>query len=220
MDKLKKVAVVWVIILSFIVATLFVFGPKEAPSFSWEVTVDDEFEFIATASGFIESAPFGTVEPIVLSRIANTSIVAKIVYLPTRNIESEDSLLDVVLVNKVSTRFSNGSSIPANISSTLNKLISRFFMPIGAWDYLDSLFPDTPEDAGQHEFGCDTYLSRLENQTFYFGYRHFNVDAGDWWYGSVSCSNGTPLTITTASSSYHPPYVFYQWTFTLKLIVI
>jgi len=219
MDKWKKVAVVWVIILGFIVATSVIFGPKEAPSFSWAVTIDDEFEFNATASGFIEYAPYGTVEAIALSCIANTSIVAKIVYLPTRNIDSEDTFLDVVLVNKVSTRFSNGSSIPSNISSTLNNLISRFIMPIGAWGYLDSLFPDTPEDAGQHEFGCNTYLSRLENQTLYFGHRHFNVDAGSWWYGSVSCSDGTPLTMTTASLSYHPPYVAYSWQFTLKLIV-
>lgn len=213
-----KIPAACVIAGCILVVSIVIILPRENLTFSWSVAIGDEFEFNVSAYGMIEDPPGYLVESIELSIIANTTIVVTIDSLPSIDIKSEEKFLDAVFENKVSTRFSNGSDIPTNISSALNGLVSRFFMPVGNWNFLDSLFPDSPEDAGQLEFGCNTYLSQLNNDSFFFGHRYYNVDAGSWWHGYISCSNGVPHVIVTASSSYHPSYVFYSWTFRLDLI--
>ena len=219
MDRTKKAAIaVCFIVLGLLFVDSIVMFPWEQPTFSWGINSGDEFEFNVTAFGAIEYPPLGSSEPIVLSSIANSSITVRIESLPTPIILTETDFLDLISAIKVSSRFSNGSDIPTNVSVQLNELISRLFIPIGAWEFLDSLFPDTTEDAGQHEFGCNTYLSKLYDTSFFLGHRRFNVDAGSWWHGNVSRSNGAPLSIETSSSSYHPPYEYYSWTFKLTLI--
>ena len=221
MDRRVTIAFMLVLIssLAFIVVDMNYVFFWEVPShnFEWGVSVGDEFELYCSANGVVEYPPYNA-ESIALSILANTSIIVRIETLPSVDISSETDFLDFVSLNKVSTRFTNGSSIPTNISSTLNSLISKFIMPIGGWDYLDSLFPDSVQDAGQIDTYCDTYTSQRNNETFTFGYRYFIIDAGHWWYGNVSCSNGAPLVIMTASASYHPPYVSYSWTFRLDRI--
>ncbi|MGY5870874.1 MAG: hypothetical protein RTV72_01375 [Candidatus Thorarchaeota archaeon] len=228
MEGWKKFAAVFVIISSitlFIVVDMNYEFSWEIPSqdvppqdFEWGISEGDEFILSCSAYGSIRSLPY-TPQSVTLSAIADTSITVRVDTLPSCNISSEADFLNILSVCKVSTKFLNGTSIHENITSILNPLISRFIIPVGKWEYLDGLFPDSVEDAGQHEYGCSTYLSQLFSDSFMFGYRYFNVDAGNWWDGQVSLTDSVPLYIEIGSASCHPPFVDYSWTFRLDLFM-
>ena len=219
MDRTKKAAIaICFIVLGVLFVDSIVMFPWEQPTFSWEINISDEFEFEVTAFVSIEYPPATSPEPIVLSSIANSTITVRIESLPTPNILTEVDFLDLTSAIKVSSRFSNGSDIPSNVSALLNELISRLFIPIGAWEFLDTLFPDNATDAGQHEFWCDTYFSRYYDTSFIFGHKRFLSDSGWGWYGIISPTTGVPLIIETWSTGYVPPMVSYSSTFRLDLI--
>ncbi|MFW9975347.1 MAG: hypothetical protein ACFFDQ_08790 [Candidatus Thorarchaeota archaeon] len=218
MDKKKLALIVGCIVLSGLLIDLVVLFPWERPELSWAINIDDEFVFNATFSGYVEYPENTTYGQTVLSRLANTTIIAKIASLPTPNILTTDDFLTLTSTTIVTSRFSNGSDIPTDVSTELNRLVSKLFIPTGAWKYLDSLFPDNATDAGQHEFWCDTYFTRLYETSFIFGHRRYLSDSGSWWHGVVSCSNGVPQLIVSSSMSYVPPYVAYSWTFHLELV--
>ncbi|MFW9844735.1 MAG: hypothetical protein ACFFEV_09175 [Candidatus Thorarchaeota archaeon] len=222
MERRLRYAAILIIITSltmFVVVDMNYVFFWEIPShdFEWAISVGDEFELNCSAYGYISYPPHQA-ESISLSVLVNTSIIVRIVNIPSINITSETDFLNLVSINKVSTRFTNGSSIPSNIASTLNSLISKFIMPVGGWEYLDFLFPDSLSDVGQEEYSSDTYLSQLDDESLMFGYRYYYIDAGHWWNGNVFVSNGLPTCIETASSSYHPGYVQYNWTFRLDFV--
>jgi hypothetical protein len=219
MERTKKAVIaVCFIVLSILLVDSIVMFPWEQPTFSWEINTGDEFEFNVTAFGAIETPPAVSPEPIVLSIIANSTITVRIESLPTPDIVTESDFLDFISTIKVSSQFSNGSDIPSNVSALLNDLISRLFIPTGAWEFLDSLFPDNATDAGQHEFWCDTYFSRYYDTSFIFGHKRYLSDSGWGWYGIVSPTTGVPLIIETWSTGYVPPMLSYDWTFRLDWI--
>ncbi|MBY8998792.1 MAG: hypothetical protein KGD60_13780 [Candidatus Thorarchaeota archaeon] len=178
--------------------------PQPEHSFTWAVSVDDEFIFNTTSSG--------------LGITENTMMRVLITSLPNDTINSETDFLDLISKPKVHVNLDNGSVLPSDLRTSLESFISRLFLPIGGWEYLDAIFPDNATEAGQHEFGCNTYLAILGENNLFFGHRYYNVDNGNGWHGVISLTTGVPLVIETWASDYVPPYVSYHWTFRLDLI--
>jgi len=178
--------------------------PQSEHSFSWAVSIDDEFIFNTTSSG--------------LGITENTRMRVRITSLPNDTINSETDFLDLISKPKVHVNLDNGSVLPSDLRTSLESFISRLFLPIGGWGYLDAIFPDNATAAGQHEFGCNTYLAILGESNFFFGHRYYNVDSGNGWHGVISLTSGVPLVIETWASDYVPPYVSYHWTLRLDLI--
>jgi len=183
--------------------------PPPVP-FSWAVEVGDEFTFNITASSNGIYAP------------VNTTIKVRITSLSNDSIFSEEDFRSLVYSDKVDCMFNNGSEIPYPLKSDINNFVSKFFLPVGNWEYIDSLYPDSISEVTENPGSTwiNSGLSQLYEDSIYFG-RITNIiddfDAGNGWSGNISLSDGAPSSMEKWGFSFVDPD-FYTWFFQLQLI--
>ncbi|MFW9927740.1 MAG: hypothetical protein ACFFDM_13405 [Candidatus Thorarchaeota archaeon] len=164
--------------------------------FHWAVEVDDEFEFDIQVLGYMNNAS----EEVPFADFNNTRIVAKIVDLPNITlVNNETELIDVVNSLKVECRFDNGTGITLNnrhgyyerSNRSIPEIVSRAFLPVDGWSFIDSLFID---DDGFQGYP-DWYFSRFEEDSFFMGYGWYFIDFGYGWKAHLNLTTGSPLSI-------------------------
>lgn len=207
------------IIVLFLVIDSTTNFPWEIPqhSFSWTVAEGDEFVFNTTVDGQYNYTPFIPDELLV---VVNTSIRVKIESLPDCSIESEQGFISLINTVKVSSTFLNGTDLPFDTCSSLNALVSRSILPTGGWEYIDWLYPDNKDDdAARNGWVIDSYLSKSQEESFYFGYYYCYVDCGNSWGAYISTTTGFPQSIHTGSFAASSPNP-YSWTIILSRVQI
>ena len=183
--------------------------------FTWAIEVGDEFTFNITASGINSTNNY-------LAPLVNTTIQVRITSLTNNTVFSEEGFRSLVNSDKVDSMFSNGSDIPYPLKTDIADFVSRFFFPIGAWDYVDGLYPDSISEVTENPGSTwiNSGLSHLFADTLYFG-RITNIiddfDAGNGWSGNISLSDGVPSCMEKWGFSFGDPD-FYTWIFQLQLI--
>lgn len=188
---------------------------QDAVAFSWEISVGDEFVFNITASGINSTNSY-------LNPLVNTTIQVRITSLPNDTILSEEDFRNLVYSDKVDCMFSNGSEIPYPLKADISRFVARFFLPVGGWDFIDSLYPDSISDIAEepgNEF-INTHLSQFYDDAFYFGHIANIIDDfndGNGWSGNISLTNGVPFSMEWWGFSFSSPD-FYRWVLRLQLI--
>lgn len=189
-------------------------GPPER-SCSWAVSVGDEFYFNASANfeGWMAGDSISFSDLLV---VANESVKATMWRLRPSIGDSDCYQIEYVNYVMFTVTFANGSELPFGTKNALEHLISRHFLPIGGWEYMDWLFPDTVEELEDyHSFRWSTYLSRLYDAHFFFGYDYLYIDGGHKWGGYIDLATGIPFSIF--ASQFYAPYS--RQLFNLTLVV-
>ena len=74
-------------------------------------------------------------------------------------------------------------------------MISHALLPVGDWEFLDSLYVslDIPVDWPNYDY--DEYVSQPEQDRFVFGRRYYDMDADSGWVAYVMLESGVPTRI-------------------------
>lgn len=176
-------------------------GPSTPEStFEWSVSEGDCFVFAATGIDSNDSVDVAYRMPQELIPVLNTNISARIISLPDVSIDSEEEFLAIAESIKVSCTFENDTALPSATEVTLNGLVSRFILPTGKWDFIDSLFPDAHNEASSN-FIFDTYFSKLYDSYCHFEHCSMYVDSAQFSRADIYLSTGIPFVITMGA--YH-----------------
>jgi hypothetical protein len=166
---------------------------RQSMTFSWAIEEGDGFIFDVIVTGQTTNS---TVDfPLPFVDMNNTRISVEIISLPNVSITfySGPFLENIVEHTKTSSRFSNGTEIPAEHRFTINRHVSRCVLPIGGWLHLDSLFPN---HINQPFTEYESYISVFRRPSFYFGYIENETYKGQGWYGIIDLETGVPLTVS------------------------
>jgi len=193
-------------LLAVAIAVTFVVGvgvlvamrpaPIATPDFEWGVHIGDSFRYEIAIHGNYPLAgrlSHQTFEEMLL--INGTTIRANVTSLPPLDgiTNSSSFFSEVVNVSKVICVFDNGSEIHNDTEAILVPAISGCILPIGGWQYIDSLYQD---EIPYFSSSLQLMVSRLYPDHFFFGYiLSNNIDSNWGWYGNVSLSNGAPISV-------------------------
>jgi len=219
--KEKAVAIAIIGILAIVaIDAIYVFPWEilDSPEHSWVWAISDGDVFIFNAS--LKSEGYYDSYPTELSAVVNESIKATVLYLVNFTGTTENHFIELVESSKVSCTFVNGSTLPIETKLTLDILISRQIFPIGGWEFMNRLYPDSFDDISQEVLNENlyiywTYLSRTSDEYFFFGYTSLFVDHYTRWGGTTSIATGIPNLIFTSWFSSMSSY-----NFSLNLVAI
>jgi hypothetical protein len=223
------VAVLIIACITF--AGVFLFVSSVVPlDLEWGVNIGDEFVFSVDAafqrSGSISMNEDRRKEN--ASKLLDlTRIRATIINLPSIPIVSDSNSFfeTIILANKVCCTFDNGTAIPAEFEGYLYTLISMSILPIGSWEYLDRLYPNTYERLQGNDppelFDKDYTITIMEERFFYLGI----FDPLLNWPNAGEISREGWLNMTTGfpqitSFRDWEPWCTIQTTFTLNLTLL
>jgi hypothetical protein len=196
------VGIVIILVLSTSVIFLYQFAlPATDVQFRWEVEVGEEFTFDVQVLGHMDTYNYlnNASESVPFVEFNNTQIVARLVYLPNVTlVNNKTELIDVINSLKVECRFNNGTEIPVDnrhgfyprSNRSISEIVSRAFLPVEGWDFIDSLFIDDEVSYDSH-----WYFSRFEDNSFFMGYWSYYFDFGYGWKANLNLTTGLPLTI-------------------------
>lgn len=166
---------------------------RQSMTFFWIIEEGDEFIFDVKVTG--NMIVNSTVLPPPFIKMNNTQIHAEVLSLPNVSIifYAQTFLEDIVEHMKTSTTFSNGTALPTGVGFIINRLISQSILPIGGWTHLDSFFPNQIDKPSmEHE----SYLSRFQNNLFYFGYSANETNETQEWHGIIDLETGVPQVVS------------------------
>ncbi len=180
------------VILTFVVTFSIGFvteNIRESMTFLWTIEEGQEFVFAVIVTGI--TITNSSVSPPPFIEMNNTYISVEILSLPNVTIifYADTFLENIVEPVKTRSRFSNGTDIPAEFRFTINRHISRCILPVGGWGHLDFFFPnqiDRPSSV--HE----SYISRFQGDSFYFGYSVNETYEAREWHGIIDLETGVP----------------------------
>jgi hypothetical protein len=203
---------------------------QESRDLQWGVNIGDEFVFHVDAafhrSGSM-SLPEDRRKENASKHLDLTRVRATIIDLPSiPQIFDNNSFFEtIILANKVGCIFDNGTPIPEEFEVYLSSLISLSILPIGSWEYLDSLYPNTYERLQGNDppelFDKDYAITRMEERFFYLGI----FDPLLNWPNAGEISKEGWLNMTTGFPQITffrdwEPWCTIQTTFTLNLTLL
>jgi hypothetical protein len=198
----KKPLAVIIVALVFgsAVAVSFI-GVYDSP-FYWGLEVGDEFLYSIEVSLSETNIYYGTSQEYYTSLNA-TQIIVQITDLPniTGWISHQSFLPNVVLSEKITCRFSNGSAIPLIFMDSLTVPLSQSLLPLGDWNMIDNFYHDQFPNYTHPEVDSARtlthYASTLLEDRIYFGSREllsiFPNVATYTWEGWSDLETGIPL---------------------------
>ncbi|MFW9886484.1 MAG: hypothetical protein ACFFEX_19020 [Candidatus Thorarchaeota archaeon] len=95
---------------------------------------------------------------------------------------------------KASVTYENGSNIDSDIELGVISLFSNAVLPLGDWDYIDSLYYDRP-NGGLGSGLQNSWFSKSFNDYFLFGKIVITCTESSGWDADVSYEDGVPITI-------------------------
>jgi hypothetical protein len=163
--------------------------------FGWQIDEGEQFVFEISVEGYSKTGSFIT--PVAQMLLNNSRIQVEIVSLPANAIilDGQTFAQHVIEHLKTSTRFENGTSIPAGLYFELNNLASRSFFPRGPWNYLDEFYPD--QFAQPMNETAESYISYLLDDVFYVGHIAYGEGQASGWHCLCSKDTGIPSEMTT-----------------------
>jgi hypothetical protein len=184
------------VILTFVISLSVGFVTeyvRQSMTFSWAIEEGDDFIFDVIVTGQTTNSTEDPPLPFV--DMNNTRISVEIISLPNVSITfySRPFLENIVEHTKTSSRFVNGTDIPAVHRFTINRHISQCVLPIGGWLHLDSFFPNQIDRPFmEHE----SYLSVFRRASFYFGYSENETYEAQEWFGIIDLETGVPVIVS------------------------
>jgi hypothetical protein len=137
------------------------------------------------------------------AHLNNTRIVVRVTQLPLilPFYSSTNYIKSIVMTSKVSCRFENGTLL-YEPDLFIESLVSKALLPVGSWEYLDSMFPD--EWSGEFEmYEPDyTWIARFDEEQFFFGYLGVSWHYTKGWSARMNVTSGIPMFIET-HDNYH-----------------
>lgn len=122
----------------------------------------------------------------------NTRIIMNTSSLPSTPLPAnQDAFTERVIEHmKTTCRFENESAIPLVFYDRINQVLSHCLLPIGNWEYLDSLYPNEVENP----FTPGMYISKMCSEHFEIGHILWTGYGEENWYGNVSLTLGIPIS--------------------------
>lgn len=176
------------VVLGGAVLVLFLTDRAAWSGLHWEIEEGDEFTFeISVTLQQIQS-----LYPIPnFTLLDGLRIIASVVTLPnlSQSYTPESFLTEVIRFQKTTCTFENGSQIPSEFESYLERLTSYALFPVGAWIAIDNLYPDN----GQYYLFEYNYAS-ITDDILTIGTHRYNFDKTDDWSADVSTVDGVAIT--------------------------
>lgn len=220
----RTLAIVILVVLfgSAGVVNLIPWNTYESP-FQWGVEVGEELLYSIEVSVTESGYPYGDTCRQFLG-LDGEQIIVTITELPnvTGPITEETFLSNVILDQKITCRFSNGSAIPQIFIQALKNPISQSLLPIGGWELMDTLFLDVFPSVDWSELDTSRhYVGSRTEERFYFASRELysiwpNV-ASEKWEGWSDFDSGIPFE---AQYTEVYPACTYQYTLVVNMIYI
>jgi hypothetical protein len=193
----KKVA--FVIILLVIITVVGILTTQEiyVPDLEWAIKEDQEYKYMVKVYGYRciidpENISQISYDPPFYTPMNNTKIIMNISSLPSTPLPAnKDAFAErVIEYMKTACRFENESAIPLVFHDRINQILSHCLLPIGNWEYLDSLYPNEIENP----FFPGVYISKKCSEHFEIGHILWTGYGEENWYGNVSLTLGIPIS--------------------------
>ena len=191
-----------VILISAIatVSLVLLLSSPEQIQFQWGISVGDEFLFDIEVEGSMNNES----NPVPFMAFDGTRIHVAITHLPNVSLlDSEEEVVEVIRSTKVHCRFANGTELPpdsregfyTSSSASFSDIVSRVVLPVGGWGFVDNLYPDDLASDRATGADSDTFYSWIDQETIFFGYRHWYIDFGHGWDADLNPDTGFPISI-------------------------
>ncbi|MFW9810727.1 MAG: hypothetical protein ACFFE6_15230 [Candidatus Thorarchaeota archaeon] len=212
--RLKLLFVVVLTVIITLAGTFVTEYVRQSMTFSWGVDVGDEFLYEVSVTG--NTTTTTQILPPIFAPMNNTRIVVEIVSLPNLTLYYSDIPFIQDVINHVKTivRFENGSDIPTEFYYAINNHASNSILPIGAWGYLGSLFPNQINQAISNQ---EMYISVTKPDSFYFGYWLNETTSTSEWHGILNLNTGVPIDFSFSILRIGQPWV-YSYNVTMTLV--
>ncbi len=181
------------IVIAFVILipVLWVIDPLggNASELYWAVEIGDEFEYSVFHMSSTSEHGVANISYLQLNR---SLVVFEITSLPEIPLVMDettyiDSIIDQI---KCEVRFENGSDIPAEFRNDCILLFSHYLLPVGDWDYTDSLFDYDPSyNIGETVYD---YLGYQGDGVFIIGHIGSEHHGSEGWKGNVNMTSGVP----------------------------
>ena len=170
---------------------------------TWNINEGDELSFTVNVTG-TESSWYGETTSTEFNW-SSDNVTLRILELPEfpNTVGKDTFIADIMRPTKIQCV---SSEIPQNYSQMLISLLSRFLLPTGSWDLLDSMFDDDLPTAGGYpdlndlEFDTDYFVGQIFEERFYLGLRRYESRFPNWstetWRGWIDLETGIPDVAT------------------------
>ncbi|MBY8998209.1 MAG: hypothetical protein KGD60_10780 [Candidatus Thorarchaeota archaeon] len=168
---------------------------------TWSINEGDELSFTVNVTG-TESSWYGETTSTEFNW-SSDNVTLRILELPDfpNTVGKDTFIADIMRPTKIQCISNN---IPSNYSTLLVSLLSKFLLPTGSWDMLDSMFDDDLPTAGGYpdlndlEFDTDYFAGQIFEGRFYLGLRRYESRFPNWgtesWHGWINLETGIPTT--------------------------
>ena len=183
-------------------------SPRTSPTitpenFHWGIKVGDSFTYNVSYQ-YYPDGPFG--EPDI--NYTHT-ITVEIINLPgLSNIDDESSFKnDLLNAIKVNCTYQNGTAIDFFIHRIYSRVLSFGFLPIGDWEWIDTVFPSQINEEStwtSTKVGTPSVIAtnRSDNSLWILRNELIGYDELDSIWANVSLSNGVPIYINYSDKMY------------------
>jgi hypothetical protein len=163
----------------------------------WAVNEGEEFTYVVRVYGYrciINPENISQIfyDPPFYTPMNNTKIIMNISSLPFTPLPANQDVFAerVIEYMKTACRFENESAIPLDFHDRINQILSHCLLPIGDWEYLDSLYPNEIENP----YTPGMYISKKCSEHFEIGHILWTGYGEESWYGNVSLNLGIPIS--------------------------
>ena len=165
---------------------------------NWVIAVDDTYQFEIESWGELNYGKYNESQVDGLLSLNDTVINVTITYLPTLDFRIIKTSFEnkIVVVQKISCIFSNGSEIPTTWVELISESISGCILPVGSWQTLDTYYPTYMQLARAPFSSEGFYFSELRSESFQFGKSRRGMDDNERWNGTISLDSGFPSLIS------------------------
>jgi hypothetical protein len=210
-----------ILIVAISLPILWIFDPIVivATDLAWDVQAGDEFHY--QIRYMYQTYNLGYIPDEVaiwLRPLNNSQIIFEITDLPIIPLlMTSTGFADLIIsYNKCEVRFENGSDIADNHRNLLNSLFSNCLLPIGDWNYLDGLYPDTHPTSSLYDLNrC--HKSYFSDDDFFIGNTGSSHHGSAGWNGLVNTTNGVPQSIRQYEGWYWGDGTSYSYSLLLSL---
>jgi len=174
------------------------------------VAVDDGYQFEIESWGEYNWGNYNDTKVDQLLSLNGTVINVTITSLPTLDFPIvKPSFIDkIVVIQKVSCIFSNGSEMPTIWLEVMSKSISGCIIPVGSWQTLDAYCPTYKQIVDTPFSREEPYFSELRSESFLFGKIRWGMDDCERWNGTISLDTGFPSLISWRYYHGYGPLAF------------
>lgn len=199
----EKQLIIAIVISAAVLVGILVIPPLLFPEFAefqgeWVIAVDDTYQFSIESWGEYNYGNYNESATDWLLSLNGTVINVTITYLPTLDFPVIKTSFEnkIVIVQKVSCIFSNGSEIPTTWLELMTESISGCILPVGSWQTLDAYYPTYKQLADAPFSSEGPYFSELRSESFQFGKSKWGLDDTERWNGTISLDTGFPSLIS------------------------